>query len=447
MDTVILSRVQFGLSVGAHYIFPTVTLGLTLMIMIFETMYLRKGKEVFKETSIFLIRILALVFVMGVATGLVLSVTIGTNWSSFSRLVGHVFGPALAAEAIFAFFLESVFLGILLFGRSRVSKRMYWVSALLVTVGAHLSGLWILIANSWMQTPAGYVLAPDGTIVIVDFMAAIFNPSLGIRFLHTMMGGWIGGAFLVAAIGAYYHLKGRHIEVSHTLVKYSMMVLLVTCLAMPLVGHLQSVQVANTQPAKLAAFEGLWDTQSNAPLSLFGIPNEGEGYTGLYLGAPGMLSFLVYFDFNAPILGLNAFPARDRPPVFLSFTTYHTMVGIGMMMAGFLLLGAFLAWRKKFWTTRWYLKLLVLIMPLPFVSNEIGWVAAEVGRQPWIVYGVLRTENAASTVVPDWQIMTSLVLLAAVYGFLYLLFLTRLRKIVLEGPKRADAPSAEGGAY
>ena len=447
MDPVLLSRIQFGLSVGAHYIFPTITLGLTLMILIFETQYLRKGKEVFKETSMFLIRILAVVFVVGVATGLVLAVTIGTNWSSFSRLVGHVFGPALAAEAIFAFFLESVFLGVLLFWRNRVSKRIFWLSALFVTVGAYLSGLWILIANSWMQTPAGYILASDGSIVVTDFAAAIFSPSLGIRYLHTIMGGIIGGTFLVAAVGVFYHLKGRHIEVSHTLVKYSMIVLFFSCLAMPLVGHLHSVQVANTQPEKLAAYEGLWVTQANAPLSLFGIPDDAGGVTNFYVGAPGILSFLVHFDFNAPITGLNDFAPADRPPIFLSFVTYHTMVGIGVLLAGFVLLGAFLHWRKRFWATTWYLRLAPLVMPLAILSNEIGWIAAEVGRQPWTVYHVLRTADAASKVVPAWQIMTSLVLLAAVYGFLYLLFITRLRKILREGPKRADSPTVEGGAY
>ena len=446
MDPVLLSRVQFGLSVGAHYVFPVTTFGLTLMILILETLYLRRRQGVYKEASTFLIRILALVFVCGVVTGIVLSVSFGTNWSSFSRLVGHVFGFALAAEAIFAFFLESTFIGVLIFARNRVSPKVYWLSALLVAIGAHLSGLWILIANSWMQTPAGYVL-DSGSIVITDFWAAVLNPSIGIRFVHTTLAGWFAGCVLVAAIGAYYYLKNRHVNIARTLIKYSMIVLVVTSVLLPLTGHLHSVQVANTQPEKLAAFEGLWNTQRNAPLALFGVPDDTGYRTNFYVGVPGMLSFLVHFDFNAEIQGLNAFPENYRPPVLLSFAAYHTMIFIGVVLSLFFLFGAFLAWRKKFLTSRWYLKLMILVLPLPYIANEIGWVAAEVGRQPWTVYHVLLTADAASKVVPVWQILVSLTLLSIVYAFIYLLFLVRLRRIVSEGPRPAEALPEEGGAY
>jgi len=452
MDPVLLSRAQFGLSVGFHFIFPTTTFGLTLMIVIFETMYLRRRQETYREASTFLIRILALVFVLGVATGLVLSVTIGTNWSSFSRLTGNVFGIALAAEGITAFFLESTFLGVLLFARDKVSKRVYWFSALMVAVGASLSGVWILIANSWMQTPAGFTCTPSpcgpgSVIALSDFWAATLNPSIGVRFMHTIVAGWASGVLFVAGIGAYYLLKGRHVEIARKFVKYSMIVLVFTAAAIPLTGDLSAREVADYQPAKLAAFEGLWDTRTNAPLSLFGMPDANAGETYFYVGIPGMLSFLVHGDFNAPVVGLNAFNASVRPPVFLSFVAWHTMVGIGVVLAGFFVLGAFLMWRKKFWTSNWYLKLMFLAIPLPYISTEIGWVAAEVGRQPWTVYNVLLTADAASKVVPDWQILVSLSLLAIVYAFLFLIFFVRLRKIIMEGPREGGEPTGEGGAY
>lgn len=452
MDPVLLSRVQFGLSVGFHFIFPTATFGLTLMIVLFETMYIRKKGDVYREASMFLIRILALVFVLGVATGLVLSVTIGTNWSSFSRLTGNIFGIALAAEALSAFFLESVFLGILLFAREKVSKRVYWFSALMVAVGAHLSAVWILIMNSWMQTPAGFTCTPSpcgpgSVIALSDFWAATLNPSIGVRFVHTIIAGWASGGLLVAGIGAYYLLKDRHVEVARKFVKYSLIVLVFTAVAIPITGDLSAREVAFNQPAKLAAFEGLWDTRTNAPLSLFGLPDENAGVTNFYVGIPGLLSYLVHGDFNAPVVGLNAFPANLRPPVFISFMAYHTMVGIGALLAGFFVLGAFLMWRKRFWTSRWYLKLMFLAIPLPYISTEIGWVAAEVGRQPWTVYNVLLTSDAASKVVPDWQIMLSLALLSIVYAFLFLIFFVRLRKIVMGGPRKIGEPSKEGGAY
>jgi len=437
MDPVVLSRVQFGFTVGFHYIFPAITMGLTLAIVVLETRAWRRQDAIARQASAFLIRILSVVFVIGVATGIVLAVTIGTNWSSFSRLVGDVFGVALVAEGIFAFFLESTFLGVLLFGKERVSPKMYWLSALLVAVGAHLSGLWILVANSWMQTPAGYAVTTDG-IVLTDWWAAFANPSTGVRFVHTILGGWITGGFLVAGISAWYLLKGRHLETAKAMMRVALAILIVSALAMPFAGHVHSVQVANTQPAKLAAYEGLWQTSTNAPLALFGIPDESTGTTNFYVGVPGFLSFLIGFDFNRQVLGLNDVPLDERPPVLLSFASYHIMIALGGLFVLVALAGAVLwrtgrLWGSSRWT-RWYLRGLVLAIPLPHLANQFGWIGAEVGRQPWTVYGVLRTKDAVSVVVPDWQILTSLALLAIVYAFLFFLFVARLRRIVREGP-------------
>jgi cytochrome d ubiquinol oxidase subunit I len=440
LDPVLLSRIQFGLTIGFHFIFPAITLGLTLVIVVLETLAWRRNDTRAKEASAFLIRILGLVFVIGVATGIVMAVTIGTNWSSFARLVGDVFGVALVAEGVFAFFLESTFLGVLLFARGRVSPRMYWLSAVLVALGSHLSGLWILVANSWMQTPAGYAVTGDG-IVLTDFWAAFLNPSTGVRFLHTTLASWITGSFFVAGIAAWYLLKGRDLEVSRKMMRVALALLVVSALVMPFAGHLHSIQVANTQPAKLAAYEGLWQTQTNAPLALFGIPNEAAGTTDFYFGIPGLLSVLVGFTPDTRITGLNDIPANLRPPILVSFASYHVMILLGGVFVLFALAGAYL-WRTgKLWKEgrlrTWYLRALVLAMPLPILSNEVGWIGAEVGRQPWTVYGVQFTADAVSAVVPDWQILASLLILGTLYALLLLLFLTRLRMIVAKGPAEA----------
>jgi cytochrome d ubiquinol oxidase subunit I len=317
---------------------------------------------------------------------------------------------------------------------------MYWMSALLVAVGSHLSGLWILIANSWMQTPAGYALVGD-RVVLTDTWAAFFNPSTGIRFVHTILGSWITGAFLVVGIAAWYRLKDRHTEAAKKMMRVAMALLIVSALAMPFAGHLHSVQVANTQPAKLAAYEGLWQSQSNAPLALFGIPDESTGTTNVYIGIPGFLSLLVGFDFNTRITGLNDVPVDQRPPVLLSFVSYHMMIALGGLFVVAALAGLYLWKTGKLWGSgrlaTWYLRAMVVAIPLPILANELGWIGAEVGRQPWTMYGIQRTVDAASVVVPDWQILVSLFLLIAVYAFLFAMFVMKLRKIVREGPGTA----------
>lgn len=440
MDPVLLSRIQFGLVAGFHFIFPPTTFGLTLVIVILETLYLKSNEEHYKRLSSFLIRILGLVFVLGVATGIVLEFAFGNNWSEYSRLVGDIFGAPLAAEGIFAFFLESVFLGVLLFGRNRVSKKVYWLSALLVFLGAHLSGLWILIANSWMQTPAGFKIE-GGRAILTNFFQAAINHSTIIRFIHTVIAGWITGSLLVAGISAWYLLKNRHMEYAKTLLRIALIIFIPTAILQLFTGHAHSVQVAKTQPEKMAAFEALWETREAAPLALFGIPDEGRQKTHLYIGIPNMLSFLVHFDPGAEIKGLNEFPQDELPPVFLPFASYHIMIGLGMLFIAIALAGGYLAIRKKLWDSKWYLRVLLYSIPLPYVANEFGWIATEVGRQPWAVYRVLRTADAASVVVPAGQILFSLIMFGLIYLFLFTLFLHVLIKFVKQGPE-ADVPTA-----
>lgn len=438
MDAVLLSRIQFGFTVGFHFLFPPTTFGLTLMIVISESLYLKTRSEIYKKLSSFLVKILGLVFVLGTATGIVMEFSFGNNWSEYSRLVGDIFGAPLAAEGVFAFFLESVFLGVLLFGRKKVSEKAYWWSSFFVFFGAHLSGLWIIIANSWMQTPAGFKMV-NGKAVLTDFWAAAFNPSTVERYVHTIVAGWITGALLVAGIAAWFLLKKRHDQYARPLLKISLVVFIAMALLQFGTGHFHSVQVAKTQPEKMAAFEALWETQKGAPLVNFGIPSEKDEKTYYLFEFPKMLSFLVYGDFNAEMKGLKDFPKDERPPVFISFASYHIMVLLGIWFAVLALAGIYLLSRKKVFEKRWYLYMLLFSIPLPYLANEFGWIAAELGRQPWAVFHVLKTADAASKVVPAGQILFSLIMFALVYMLLFYVFIKVLKKIIKKGPESTPA--------
>ena len=438
MNAVLLARIQFGFVAGFHFLFPPTTLGLVLVIFILESLYWKKRDEIYRTVSSFLIRVFSVVFIMGVATGISLEFAFGNNWSRYSRAVGDIFGAPLAAEGVFAFFLESVFLGILVFGRARVSKRTYWLSSFLVFFGAHLSGLWIIIANSWMQTPAGFRLE-GGRAVLTDFFAAAFNPSTLVRYLHTILAGWTTGALLAAGIAAWYQLKGRHSILARTLLRPALTIFIAASILQLFSGHGHSVQVAKTQPEKMAAFEALWTTTEGAPLSLFGIPDAAARKTHLAVGVPRLLSLMVYMDPNAKVTGLDAFPETERPPVFLPFASYHAMILLGMLFIAISLAGIWLLASQRIWTARWYLKTLLFAIPLPLLANEFGWIAAEVGRQPWAVYRVLRTADAASTVVPAGNILATLALFVIVYALIAAAGLRVILRIIREGPEGAAA--------
>jgi cytochrome d ubiquinol oxidase subunit I len=445
MSPVFLARLQFGLTAGFHFLFPPTTLGLTLVILILESLYIRKKADVYKDVSSFLIRVLAVVFVMGVATGIALEFAFGNNWSSYSRAVGDIFGAPLAAEGVFSFFLESVFIGILVFGRRRVSPRAYWLSAFLVFFASHLSGLWIIIANSWMQTPAGYAME-GGRAILTDFWQAALNPSTVVRFVHTILGGWITGSLVAAAIGAWYLLKKRAREKAVILLRTSTAVFLVTAILQLGSGHAHSIQVTKTQPEKMAAFEALWQTRTGAPFTVFGIPDEKNEKTHLAVRIPGLLSFLVGFDTATKVLGLNEFPANERPPVFLPFAGYHLMILLGLLFILMAVVGFVLIARKKLADSRWYLKLLIFAVPLPYLANELGWIAAEVGRQPWAVFRVLKTADAVSKVVPAGNILFSLVLFTAIYTLIAAAGLSIIFRLVRKGfDDLAPAAGPQGG--
>ncbi|MFC2141430.1 cytochrome ubiquinol oxidase subunit I [Acidobacteriota bacterium] len=443
MDAVLLARIQFGLVAGFHFLFPPITLGLSFVILILESLFLKKGEEIYQDASRFLIKILGAVFVMGVATGIVLEFAFGNNWSEYSRMVGDIFGAPLAAEGVFSFFLESVFLGILVFGRNRVSKKAYWWSAFLVFFGSHLSGLWIIAANSWMQTPAGFKIE-GGRAILTNFFEAAVNHSTWIRYVHTIVGGWITGSLLVAAIAAWFLLKNRHFNTAKLLLKASLWVFIIGSLLQLGFGHAHSIQVTETQPEKMAAFEALWETEEGADFTVFGIPDEKAQKTHLAIKIPKFLSFLIHFDFNARVLGLDAFPEDERPPVFLPFVSYHLMILLGMLFILMSVLGIYLLWRKKIWSTRWYLRLLLIASPLPLLANEFGWIAAEVGRQPWAVYKVLRTADAASKVVPAGNILFSIFMFTALYTLIGVVGTSIILKFVKAGPPEPTEALPEG---
>ena len=434
MDPVLLSRIQFGLNAGFHFIFPPLTFGITLIILILETIYLIKNDEIAKAASSFMIKILGLIFTMGVATGIVLEFSFGTNWSAYSRVVGDIFGAPLAAEGVFSFFMESVFLGILVFGRSRVSKRVFWLSAFLVFFASHLSGLWIIIANSWMQTPAGYALE-GGRAMLVNFFEAAFNPSTVVRYVHVVLAAWITGSLMTAGICSWYIIKSRHVLPARLLFSVAVALFFASALLQLGSGHGHAVQVANLQPEKTAAFEALWKTQKGAPISLFGIPDERNQKTLFEISIPKLLSLLIHMNPDAEVKGFDAFRHEDRPPVLLPYLSYHVMIGLGFMFVGMALLGICLALCKQLFAAKWYHRILLCISPLPLLANEGGWIAAEVGRQPWAVYKVLRTAEAASSSVPAWQILFTIIMFSIIYALIFAVFLKILLGMIQKGPE------------
>ena len=433
MDALLLARLQFAFTVGFHFIFPMMTLGTALIILISETLYLIKKDDAFREITDFLARLLGLIFVLGAATGIVMEFSFGTNWSEYSRMVGDVFGPLLAAEGVIAFFLESVFVGVLIFGRKRVSPGVYWLAAFLVFAGGHLSAFWIIVANSWMQTPAGYEITSSGKIILKSFSEAVFNPSTTVRFLHTVTASWVTGAIMVTGIAAYYVRKGLHGETAKTMLKTGMVLFAVSPLLLLGAAHAHAIQVVDTQPLKAAAMEGHFKTARGANIYVLGFVDAANEKThGIYI--PGGLSFLCSFDFDTEIKGLNAFPRELWPPLNLVFQSYHIMVGLGAVFILMGLLGAWLLLRGKLYTARWYLFVLPLMIPLPHIAHESGWITAEVGRQPWIIYGLLKTARASSVVVGAGELVFSLVMFSLLYLLLFIMFVLLFVKIVKQGP-------------
>ena len=437
MDVEILARIQFAFTVAFHYIYPPLSIGIGLIMVIMESLYLKTGKKEYEILTRFWIKLFAITFGIGVATGIIMEFEFGTNWAVYSRYVGDIFGSALAAEGLFAFGLESAFLGVLLFGWHRVKPWVHLVSTIGVFLGSMFSAVWIVVANSWQQTPAGYHIVGEGLNAraeVTDFWAMVFNPSSMDRLVHTWQGSFLAGAFLVLSVHAYYLRKGRYTEISKKAFKISLVVATVFSLSQLVSGHSSADGVAVNQPAKLAAMEGHFDKSAPADLYLLGwVDKEKQEVTGI--GIPGGLSFLVHQDFKAPITGLNSFPEEDRPSqINAVFQFYHIMIAIGMLLIGLTLYASFLWWRGKLFETKWLLWIFSFSVILPQIANQVGWFAAEMGRQPWVVYGHLRTNEAFSQEVSSHQIVFSLIMFTVVYALLLVLFIYMVNKKIKHGP-------------
>jgi cytochrome d ubiquinol oxidase subunit I len=456
MNVEILSRVQFAFTAAFHYLYPPLSIGLGVMLVMLEGMWLRTRNPLYHNMARFWTKVFGLIFGLGVATGIVLEFEFGTNWATYSRFVGDIFGSALAAEGIFAFFLESGFLAILLFGWDKVGPKLHFFATCMVALGAHFSAVWIIVANSWQQTPAGSHLEIGGKavpmghlfeaadlwrsrMVIDDFWGVVFNPSSMDRLGHTLVAAWSAGGFLVISVAAYYLLKRRHVAFASTSLKFGLVLALAASLLSLVTGHSSAVGVAHNQPSKLAAMEGLWETAAAAPLHPFGWVDMAQQRT-LGPRIPAGLSLLVSGRADHVITGLNDIPVDLRPPVQATFQCFHLMVGIGLGLIVMSLWGLWLWWRGQLYdtgkfSTRWFLRLAVPSVLLPQIANQSGWFAAEIGRQPWIVWGYLRTSEGLSVVVKSQQVVASLVGFGLIYLLLFILFLFLLNRKIQHGPE------------
>jgi len=446
--TVLLSRIQFAMSVGFHFLFPVTTLGLTFYIVLVEGFYLKTGQELYRKISTFAVKILAFIFALGVATGLLMPFAFGTNWGRFVDYVGAVFGVHLTIETLVAFTMETVFLGVLLFGRSKVSKGAYFAAAFLVFLGSHLSGFFIIAANSWLQTPfhsaetlaSGVPIAAidgfaieNGRIVMTDVGKVIFNPSTLVRFAHTVAACWLCGAVFMGASAGWHLLKNRDNQPARKAFSIAVVIGLVTAILMPVLGHEHIVIANEWQPVKMAAMEGVYNTQTHATLYGFAVTNpETQRTSGI--GFPGMLSMLDGFSFDTEVRGLNEFPKAEWPPVNIIFQSFRVMVFAGVIMLVVLALAAlFLIRSRKTHADApdWLLHACFWILPLPYLAVEFGWMSAEIGRQPWIVFHLQKTADAAS-VLPAGYVVFSLVILVLVYTALAVLAFRFIPRIVRE---------------
>ncbi len=444
MDVLTLSRLQFAFTISFHYLYPPLSIGLGLLLVATEALWLKTKNPLYHQLARFWTKVFALTFAIGVATGIVMEFEFGTNWATYSRYVGDVFGSALAAEGIFAFFLESGFLAVLLFGWDKVGPRMHFFATCMVALGAHFSAIWIIVANSWMQTPAGFHIVGEGVQAraeITDFWAMVFNPSSMDRLAHTVVGAWQAGAWLMVSIGAWYLLRKQHRAFALASTKIGLALSLTASVLTLVTGDRSASGVARNQPAKFAALEGHWETGPRAPLHLAGwVDDKTESTRGL--AVPGLLSWLAHGDTAKAVTGLRDIPRDERPPVNVTFQLFHLMVAIGfalIVLAGW---AAWALWRGTLEDSRTLLWLLVVSVLGPQIANQAGWWVAEVGRQPWIVYKLLRTSQGLSAVVSANQIAASLIMFTAVYLLLFAAFIFLLNEKIKHGPDATDLQPA-----
>ncbi|QZT37656.1 cytochrome ubiquinol oxidase subunit I [Halosquirtibacter xylanolyticus] len=439
MSVELLSRIQFAMTISFHYVFPPLSIGLGMLMFFFELIYVRTNKVLYYNLARFWSKIFAVIFGMGVATGVVMEFQFGTNWATYSRYIGDVMGSVLAAEGLLAFMVEAGFLSIVLLGWNRVSKKFHLFSTFLVWLGSMFSALWIVIVNSWQQTPAGYhiVQRADGTFraEVLDYVKMIFNPSSMDRFLHVILSSLLCGLFLVISIHAYYIFKKKFVKSSLLAIKVASISGLVLIILQVVSGHHSALIVAEHQPEKLASFEGHFDSNKPGNLYLLGWVNQDEKVTtGLYI--PKFLSFMISADPNMKVKGLNDYPEEDLPPVNVVFQTYHTMVALGMAMLGVLGLLVFSFKRRWLLKNRWFQLVCCGSVLMPILAVQLGWFSAEIGRQPWIVYHLMRTKDGISTNLTTYDLWFSIIGFGVIYIFLTGLFVFTIRRQVMVGIKK-----------
>lgn len=442
-DALLLSRLQFAFTIAFHILFPAFTIGLAAYLAVLEGLWLWTKREAFKTLYLFWVKIFALSFGMGVVSGVVLSYQFGTNWSEFIRLTGGVIGPLMAYEVLTAFFLEASFLGVMLFGWKKVGPRLHFLSTCLVAVGTTISAFWILSANSWMQTPQGYQILADGTFIATDWIQVIFNPSFPSRLAHMLVAAFLTTGLVVGAASAFHILKDRAAGVktdgwSESRISLVMAVGLVAVLApmQLIVGHWSGEVTHTHQPSKLAALEGYWETRADPPLVLFGIPDREAQKNHFEIAVPGLGAVVQNLPRDEVVLGLKSFARQDQPPPFIPFFGFRIMVGLGLLMIGLGAWGAVLIWRRRLFDSPWFLRFALLMGPSGFIAVLAGWMVTEVGRQPWVVYGVLRTRDAVSPVIAS-QVATSLIVYIVVYAIVFTAGAIFILRLMAEGPVAA----------
>ncbi len=445
MNAEIIHRLHFAFTITFHYLFPQLTMGLALLIVVIKTVALRTGSEVWDRAARFWGRIFGINFIMGVVTGIPMEFQFGTNWARFARLSGGVIGQPLAMEGVFSFFLESAFLGLFLYGEKRISPRLHWFSAVMVWLGSWISGFFIIVTDAWMQHPVGYTrVPPDGHFEMLSFWQLLMNPWAIFQYMHNMTGAVVTGAFVMAAVGAFYLLEGRREEYGRIFLKVGVIAGVISSILIIFpTGDLAGKYVAENQPAAIAAMEGLFTSAAGAPIVLMGQPNEETGQIDNPIAVNNVLSFLIYGTTKAEVKGLDQFPHDQWPTALpLLFYAYHIMAGLGTWFVLLMLVSAFLLWRGRLSTSRWVLWALLLSFPLPYIANTAGWMTAELGRQPWLIYGLMRTSEGFSDTVSASNGLFTLLGFMGLYTLLGLLFTVLVYREIDSGPD-PKAPAAE----
>jgi len=437
LDAVLLARIQFAFTISFHIIFPAFTIGLASWLAVLEYKWLTTKQAVYAEIYHMWVKIFAVCFGLGVVSGVVMSYQFGTNWSAFSLKVGSILSPLLGYEVLTAFFLEASFLGIMLFGWRRVSPAMHFTSTVIVAVGTLISAFWILSANSWMQTPAGYAIAQDGKLIPTSWMAIIFNPSFPWRFMHMITAAYLTTAFVVAGVAGYYLWKKRHEKHAKIMLGMAMIIAFFFSPIQAVIGDFHGLNTFEHQPIKVAAMEGIWETEEGAALRLFALPNEKTKRNDFEITIPKLASLILTHDLNGKVRGLNHWPAEEHPPVAPVFWSFRVMVSIGLLMIATGLVAGFLYWRHRLFTCRLFHRWCLIMAPSGFIAVLAGWFVTEIGRQPYSAYGILRTSDSASPVLPE-AIAFSLLAFIIVYSIVFGAGVYYIFKLVKAGPKAVD---------